>query len=117
MPILEEASVQDRKRLLELFPLAVFREVRPDLKGTKDEVCYAVAAEFTPAQIITFVRTHFGRCKQHVYVFNRSPDVPVQLPDAVSGGEKAFTGGDGNNETIYIIRTSYSVVLKDPLEE
>lgn len=116
MPILEQASVQDRKRLLELFPLAVFREVRPDLRGTKEEVCYAFAQESTAEQVVAFVRTHLRRCKQHVYIFNRNGN-QGPLPDTVSGGEKVFTGGDGNNEVLYIVRTSYSVVLKDPLEE
>ena len=55
MAILQHASVQDRKRLLELFPLAVFREVRRDLKGTKDEVCYSVAEQSTPDQIVAFI--------------------------------------------------------------
>jgi hypothetical protein len=117
MAILQAASVQDRKRLLELFPLAVFREVRHDLKGTKDEVCYSVAEQSTPDQIVAFIRAHIGRCKQHVYIFNRNPNERAQLPEAVSGGEKAFSDQEGTGEAIYIIRTSYSVVLKDPLEE
>jgi hypothetical protein len=113
MPILDNAPIQDRKRLLELFPIAIFREVLPELKGTKEEVCYAYAALATPAQVGAFVRTHFGRCKQHVYIFNR-PDGTVALPNAVTSGEKI--AGDGN-EGLYIIRTSYRVVLRDPLEE
>jgi hypothetical protein len=114
MAILQGASLQDRKRLLELFPIALFREVRPELKGTKDEVCYAVAENIIPEAMIAFIRAHLPRCKQHVYIFDSAKNLN-ELPDAVHGGERVFLAG--NNEALYIIRTSYSVVLKDPLEE
>lgn len=43
MGVLESASVQDRKRLLELFPIGNLRGAWPSMKGTKEEVCFAVA--------------------------------------------------------------------------
>lgn len=113
MAILENAETQDKKRVLELFPQAVFKEVRPDLKGTKEEVCYALAEQFTPAQLTDFIRSHFARCKQHVYIFDRDGDGPVNPPN-VNGGEKIIANAD---ESLYIVRTSYSIVLKGPLEE
>jgi hypothetical protein len=114
VPILQTASLQDRKRLLELFPLAVFREVRPDLKGTKEEVCYSFAEGASRDQVVGFVRNNLCRCKQHVYIFDTQRK-PGQLPHAITGGERVFLEGD--EEALYVIRTSYSVVLKDPLEE
>ena len=87
MSILQVASLQDRKRLLELFPLAVFREVWPDLKGTKEEVCYSVADLMTPEEVIAFIRANLRRCKQHVYIFDSNRNLG-ELPDAISGGEK-----------------------------
>lgn len=114
MPILQNASVQDRKRLLELFSIASLKEGWPDIKGTKEEICFAVAGQATPTQAITFMLAQFGRCKQHVYIFNRTPDVAA-IPNAVIGGERVYSVG--NDLGLYIVRTSYSVVLKDPLEE
>ena len=112
MPILQTATLQDRKRLLELFPLAVLRAAWPDLKGTKEEVCYAAAEATTAEALGAFVHANLPRCKQHVYLFDSNRE-PAELPSTVSGGEKIPVGG----EALYIIRTSYSVVLKDPLEE
>jgi hypothetical protein len=113
MPILRDATIQDRKRLLELFPIAVFREFYAEVKGTKEEICYALAERFTPEQMATFIRTHIPRCKQHVYIYDRGGDGAVNLPN-VTGGEKVQASAE---ESLYIVRTSYSVVLKDPLEE
>ena len=113
MPILQTASTQDRKRLLELFSIASLKETWPDIKGTKEEICFAVAERAQPAEVITFINVHAGRCKQHVYIFNRNPE--TALPGQIIGGERVHTVG--NDEALYVIRTSYSVVLKDPLEE
>jgi len=112
MPILPDATVQDRKRLLELFPVAVFRETHSDIKGTKEEICYALATQFTPEEMATFVRTHFGRCKQHVYIFDR-PAGPVNLPN-VTGGDNVSSDA---NHALYIVKTTYEIILKDPAEE
>jgi hypothetical protein len=113
MPILGDATVQDRKRLLELFPFAVFREVHTDLTGTKEEICYALAERFTPEEMATFIRIHVPRCKQHVYIYDGGGNGAVNLPN-VTGAEKVQSSAE---ESLYIVRTSYSVVLKDPLEE
>jgi hypothetical protein len=113
MPILRDATVQDKKRLLELFPIAVFREAHAELKGTKEEICFALAQRFTEQETVTFVRAHFPRCKQHVYIYDRGDGGAVNLRD-VRGGEKVSASAQ---ESLYVIRATYSVVLKDPLEE
>jgi hypothetical protein len=113
MAILRDSSLQDKKRLLELFPLAVFREHHAHLTGTKEEICYALAGQFAELELATFVRAHLPRCKQHVYIYDRVGNGAVNLPD-VRGGEKSASSAQ---ETLYIIRATYSVVLKDPLEE
>lgn len=112
MPILQNAAIQDRKRLLELFPLAVFRETHAEIKGTKEEVCYALAERFTPAQMATFIRAHFGRCKQHVYIYE-APDGQLRFPD-IASGEKLWSNA---NVALYIVQTTFEIVLKDPPEE
>ena len=45
MAILDETSIQDRKRLLELFPVSNLRQVWAALKGTKEEICYSLAEQ------------------------------------------------------------------------
>jgi hypothetical protein len=116
MSILSRASVEDRKRLLELFPVANLREVFESKKNKKEEICFAEAAKTGVAQvkrIAEFVDTHLGCCKQHVYVF--SHDGSAKLPAAVADGEKVLDL-DGER-ALYLSRAKYVVVLRDPLEE
>lgn len=91
MPILRDATVQDKERLLELFPIAVFREVHAEQKGTKEEICFALAGQLTEEQVVTFVRTHLPRCKQHVYIFDRVGDGAVNLRDVAGGDSPPFS--------------------------
>lgn len=114
MAILQQASLQDRKRLMELFPIAGLRAAWPDFRGTKEEVCFSIAERARPEEIVEFVRANLGRCKQHVYIFNRNPDLRA-FPNGIIGGERVASVGE--SLALYVIRTSYSIVLKDPLEE
>jgi hypothetical protein len=114
MPILKDSSVDDRKRLLELFPAANLRTTFQS-KGAKEEICYAAAASTADdqlARVAEFVDGHFSCCKQHVYVF--SHDGSLTLPDDVKDGEKVLAAG---SHALYLSRVSYSVVLRDPLAE
>lgn len=112
MPILRNAPAQDRKRLLELFPVASIKEVWPDLKGKKEELGLAAAQASTPNRIVNFIKTYIGRCKQHVYIFDRPRG--ARLPDTLAGGERVDVSDD---QAVYIIKTTYTVVLREPLEE
>ena len=112
MPILQDANIQDRKRLLELFPVALFRESHTEIKGTKEEVCYALAERFTPEEMTTFIRTHFGRCKQHVYISD-ALDGQMNFPD-IPGADKQWSDATA---ALYIVKTTFEIVLKDPPEE
>jgi hypothetical protein len=114
MPILPQSSVDDRKRLLELFPVSTLRQSF-QAEGTKEEICYAAGADNAAPQIqrvTEFVDGHFGCCKQHVYVF--SHDGNIQLPDAVPDGEKVLSDA---SHALYVSRVRYAIVLRDPLEE
>jgi hypothetical protein len=113
MPIIQDSSIQDRKRLLELFSIASLKEGWPDIKGTKEEIGFGVAGRADALQTITFMLAHFSRCKQHVYIFNRTAEV-TGIPNGIVGGERVQSVG---NTGLYVVRTSYSVVLKEPLEE
>jgi hypothetical protein len=114
VPILTQSSVEDRARLLELFPAADLRAVF-QAKGTKAEICFGAATkndEENTKKIASFVDNYFGCCKQHVYVF--SHDEPVALPDGIADGEKVLQAG---NRALYLSRVKYAVMLRNPPEE
>lgn len=113
MGTFDTASVQDHKRLLELFPIVNLRHFW-QLKGTKEEVCHQAAETQNLDRIGEFVDEHFGCCKQHVYVF-RKPD-EITGPPATLGGE-APARMVGDARALYVLRTTYEVVLREPLEE
>lgn len=115
MRIVQQASIDDRKRLLELFPIANLREAWA-YKGTKQEICYAAAADTSEAQIskiVNFVDDNFSSCKQHVYVFAHNGE--AQLPTEIADGEIVLQRNGTN--ALYLARVKYVVVLRDPLEE
>lgn len=114
MPILQNASIQDRTRLLELFPAADLRAVFQP-KGTKAEICFAAAShsdETNIKRIAEFVDSHFGCCKQHVYVFSR--EETFTLPESIADGERVLLDG---KHALYLSRVKYAVMLRNPLEE
>lgn len=113
--ILSQGSIDDRKRLLELFPIATLREVW-NVKGTKTEICYAAAADTSAAniaRIAKFVDDNFGCCKQHVYVYSHDGTAP--LPATVVDGESVLQT-DGVR-ALYLARVTYAIVLRNPLDE
>jgi len=114
MGTFDTASVQDHKRLLELFPIVDLRHSWPELKGTKEEICQLAAETKDLGRIGEFVDEYFGCCKQHVYVFRKPGEITA--PSATLGGEPpARVVGD--MRALYVLRTTYEVVLREPLEE
>jgi hypothetical protein len=114
VPILLDAQVQDVKRLLELFPIANLRENWAEIKGSKDELCQAVAEKRDVAAISKFIDENLTCCRQHVHIFSHAGDVQA-LPAGVPGGEQVIN--QAGVHALYVVRTEYNVVLKDPLEE
>lgn len=119
MSLLESASVQDVKRLLELFPVAALKqEWEEHKKGTKEEVCFAAATERDISRIVTFLNDHLSCCRQHVYIYsneNRSGSIPtVTLPEGEIISETKTASGV---QRLYLVKLKYNVVLKNPLEE
>jgi hypothetical protein len=110
-------SVQDRKRLLELYPISTLRG-QWNREGTKAELCFSVAGEAPRQEIIDFTQTYLGCCRQHVYIYSHAIDIDhlpdIAIPDAV----KVSESHDANQRQLfYLVRFSYIVVLRDPLEE
>jgi hypothetical protein len=114
MAILDDASVEDKTRLLELFPSAAVKDTWAHIKGNKDDVCEAVASQATQDELKRFVWSNLARCKQHVYVFDRDHH-RFALPDHVTSGTKVFSA-NANNDVLYIIRMTYNVALQEPWE-
>lgn len=116
-PPLDFASVQDRKRLLELYPIAALRGAWEGIEGTKDELCFAIATE-DPQDIIDFAHEFLGCCRQHVFIYShnerldRLPEIDLTAAVKVSDEHDA-----DSRQILYLLRFSYNVVLRDPLEE
>lgn len=108
------ASVQDTKRLLELFPIATLRPFWSEFTGTKEELCQQAAETRDFHRIGRFLDEHFDCCKQHVYVFHKPEDV-TNLPASVCGEPSAISFGDVRS--LFVLRITYSVVLREPLED
>lgn len=114
MKILESASVKDRKHLLELFPIASLREAWPSIKGPKEDLCYTIAEKQPVDEIVKFIDAYFSCCKQHVYIYSND-GTKIEFPASIEGGEKVFeVPGD---RAIYVYRTVYDVILKNPPED
>jgi hypothetical protein len=113
MPIISDATTEERQRLLGLFPIAQIRENWPDLKGrTKEELCLSIAQANEVPKVSSFIDGAFSCCKQHVYIFDAAKDfVP---PASIINGEQVVSARD---HALYIARVQYSIVLRDPLEE
>jgi hypothetical protein len=119
MPILESASEEDLKRLLELFPVATLRERWPEIRGTKEELCFAVARRRDPPQLAVFVDQFFSCCKQHVYVFEPTSQQESRPVVNVPDGQMILEVRDETSRPrqLFLVRSKYTVILKEPLEE
>jgi hypothetical protein len=119
MSLLESASAQDIKRLLELFPVSSLKtEWEEHKKDNKAEVCFAAATAKDIKRITKFISDHLSCCRQHVYIFSHA--LPIgKLPNIdFSGGEKISQSvSSGRVQRLYLIKLRYNVVLRNPLEE
>lgn len=116
MPIISSASVQDLKRLLDLYPVSSLREHWPDLKGTKDQMCLEIAGR--RKEILPFLSDYLGCCKQHVYVYSHSMKLSALVPPVIPDGELLeVKNAGGRVQMLYLVRVEFRVVLRDPLEE
>ena len=114
MPMLEAASDIDKKRLIELFPANRVRDKWSDLKGTKEDVCFTAIQRSSPQELVQFVSDNLSCCKQHVHILNCSAGNTPELPETLPGGERVR---HDHGTSLYLVRTTYTVVLRNPLEE
>lgn len=114
MPLLQDSSTQDLKRLLGSFPFSTLKDAWPSVRGTKEEICFAAAQEKDQNKIISFMGKNFGRCRQHVYILNEPDNNPnpwVAVPDA------EILSQDAEGRVLAITKAVFSIFLRDPLEE
>ena len=97
---------------MELFPAALIRTTWSEIKGSKSDICSGVAAGRAPEDLLAFVAQHFRVCKQHVYILGRSDK--SALPTELLGATGYFPTADRG---IYIVRTTFTTLLRDPAEE
>jgi hypothetical protein len=114
MSQLETAPIQDIKRLLGAFPVTTLKEAWGQVKGSKEEICFAAAQERDVSKLTSFILKNFGRCKLHVYVLEPHQN-GTDITTALEGAEQVAVDGEGR--TLLLTRSVYSVFLKDPPEE
>jgi hypothetical protein len=113
VPILNESSHEERKRLLDLLPIANLRQAWPDLIGPKEEICGTIAGGGLDNRVTSFVDENFGCCKQHVFIYGDGSQ-RMHLPTNISSAERIATVRGVHS--LFLTRQRYDVVLKDPLE-
>jgi hypothetical protein len=81
-------SLTDRKRLLELYPIAALRNQWSHIEGTKDELCFSVASSEPHDSIVNFVREVLSCCRQHIFIYSHPQNLgqlpQINIPDAVT---------------------------------
>lgn len=114
MELLQNATRQDVKRLLDSFPVSALKDGWPNVKGTKEEICFAAAEEHNLDKIVEFMKKNIARCKRHIYVFSAASKEVSPL-SAVPDVE--ILDVDGGGRTVALTKAVFSIFLKDPLEE
>jgi hypothetical protein len=115
MALLQAASVEQLRRLLEFFPAATLKAEWPGTKGQKKpDACEIIAKTKDVERIKSFVLAHFAHCRQHVLLLGKpenEADILAAFPPVDTLG--TLSGGT----TIYLSSVPYSVYLLNPMEE
>jgi len=114
MALLQGSTQEERRRLLNLFPVANLRLAFGD--GSKEEICIREAAGTGVQQlrkIGNFVSNNFCCCKQHIYVFEA--DTQFKLPNGFLGGVRV---SQTSSSAYYLAQTSFTVtIFNQPLSQ
>ena len=115
MAILESASTEQLRRLLELFPSALLKAEWPGTKGFKKvDACEAIAGTNDSARVKSFLVSNFAHCRQHVLLPQRPSDevdVTTVFPPSEPLGK--LPGGIEFRLTL----VPYTVYLLNPMQE
>jgi hypothetical protein len=114
MGILDDASVGEISRVLQLFPAAALRaEWGDETKRKKEVICSSAASDRDIPRITNFIQANFGRCRLHAYVLSPHPNgTSPEL--AITGAEvlQVIAGGP----TLLMARVTYVVILQQSLQ-
>lgn len=124
MPLLDNASTEQLRRLMDFFPSSTLKAEWPGLKGMKKEsVCEQIAITRDIQRIKTFLMQNFSRCRQHILLLQKpelgtSGQIQLTLPDLMvvfPTNEQVGTMPGGIE--FYIGSVPYKVYLLNPMEE
>jgi hypothetical protein len=115
MPVIAEASVEQIRRLLELFPSSAIKTEWPGVKGEKkDGACEIIAGTGDRDRVGRFVISNFSHCRQHVLLMQQltadaDPLAVFPAPEllGIAPTEKSF----------YLSVVPYTTYLLSPMEE
>jgi hypothetical protein len=114
MALIHLASVEQLRRMLELFPASLLKTEWPGLKGHKKaDVCELIAKTKDVERIRSFVVNNFAHCRQHVLLLNRAegdPDILSAFPPTEEIGSMP------GSITFYLSSVAYQVYLLGPME-
>ncbi|MDP9113127.1 MAG: hypothetical protein M3O20_05540 [Acidobacteriota bacterium] len=113
MPVFADASREEIRHLLQLFPITYLKASWPEFRGTKDQIATQVAGSADRQAIANFVVDNFTCCKQHVRVFTLGQG-QLTFPVGLAGGEQIHQAAD--TQAMYMVRVNHKVILSDPLE-
>lgn len=110
MAILQDATPELRRGMLDLYSVATLREAFQRPGPTKDVITATEAQSDDQAQIdkvAAFVDEYFGCCKQHVYVF----DGQQAMPTAIKSGELLLAT---NTSALFVTQVEFDVITLNP---
>lgn len=116
MATLESASVDQLRRLLELFPFSLLKEEWPGVKGEKkSDACEIIAGTRDFGRIKTFLMTNFAHCRQHVLLVKKNDDTTADPLAAFPHSDPFGTMPGGIS--YHLAAVPYTVYLLNPMEQ
>jgi hypothetical protein len=115
MPLLENASVDQIRRLLDLFPSSLIKEQWPGVKGEKKvDACEIIAKTQDAERFRKFLVASFAYCRQHVLLLKNGPD-GSDFRAAFPATDLLATAAGGIS--FHLAAVPYTVYLLDPMEQ
>ena len=105
-------------RLLNLFPLRSLKAQWPEERGSKEDISISVLNSLSISNIDDFILSHFGSCKQHIYVLAHNehvksfPDINFSFAQKISKASN-----EKHIEILFLANQEYNVLLKNPWSE
>lgn len=115
MALLENAPVEQLRRLLEFFPAPKLKEEWPGTKGQKKpDACEIIASTGDHARVGAFLMANFAHCRQHIHILsrnNKDSDPLAALPAS------DLLGNMPGGISFHLASVPYIVYLLNPVEQ